>query len=165
MRRAVGIAAGIVGAAVILVAAISCGDDSTGPGNKTYVANLNAAAEGGTFTSPGSGTFTFVDIGNEIDWTLNLTNITGVIASHIHLGDATAVAPNTGPIIINLFSPNVATGTLTGEVAHGSITNANNANVSLDSLRVLFNNGHAYANVHTSAHPGGEIRDQIHPAP
>ena len=50
------------------------------------------------------------------------------------------------------------------KVAHGSITNANNANVSLDSLRVLFNNGHAYANVHTAAHPGGEIRDQVHPS-
>ena len=38
-------------------------------------------------------------------------------------------------------------------------------NVSLDSLRVLFNNGNSYANVHTSAHPTGEIRDQIHPVP
>jgi len=107
----------------------------------------------------------FLDQGSEITWTMNLTNMTAVTQSHIHLGDATAVAPNAGPVIINLFIPNGATATLNGEVAHGSITNANNANVSLDSLRVLFNNGHAYANVHTTAHPGGEIRDQIHPAP
>jgi hypothetical protein len=165
MRKTVGIAAGLIGAAAIVVIAASCGSDSTGVKSKTYVANMTAAGEQGGFTSAGSGVFTFVDLGSEIDWTLNLTNMTGVFASHIHLGDATAVAPNAGPIIINLFVPNGNSATLTGEVAHGSITNANNVNVSLDSLRVLFNNGHAYANVHTTAHTGGEIRDQIHPAP
>jgi hypothetical protein len=86
--------------------------------------------------------------------------MTGVIASHIH-GPA-AAGVNTG-VIINLFLPNVATGTVNGVVGHGSITNANNANISLDSLRVLFNNGNAYVNVHTSVNGAGEIRDQIHP--
>ena len=51
-----------------------------------------------------------------------------------------------------------------GFVMSGTITNANNANVSLDSLRTLFNNGNAYVNVHTSVNPGGEIRDQVHPS-
>jgi hypothetical protein len=163
MRRTVGIAAAVIGAAAIVFVAASCGSDSTAPANKTYVANLNAAAEGAGHTSPGSGVVTFEDKGNEIAWVMNLTNMTAVIASHIHLGDATAVAPNAGPVIINLFVPNGPTATLNGQVAHGSITNANNANVSLDSLRVLFNNGHAYANVHTTANQGGEIRDQVHP--
>lgn len=166
MRRTVStVALGLIAAVGVAAVATSCGDDTTAPANKTYVANLNAAAEGGTFTSNGSGVFTFVDLGTEIDWTLNLTNMTAVIASHIHLGDASAVGPTAGPVIINLFIPNGPSGTVNGEVAHGSITNANNANVSLDSLRVLFNNGHAYANVHTSAHTAGEIRDQVHPAP
>ena len=159
MRRTVGTAAAIVGAAALVLVVASCGD-STAPKNKTYVATLIAANEGANHTSPGSGVATFTDLGTEIDWTLTLTNMTGVIASHIH-GPA-AVGVNTG-VIINLFLPNVATGTVNGEVAHGSITNANNANVSLDSLRVLFNNGNAYVNVHTSANPGGEIRDQVHP--
>ena len=163
-RKTVGIAASVIGAGLIVFAAASC-SDNTGPAIPRYVANLNAAAEGGTFTSNGSGVVEFLDQGSEITWTMNLTNMTAVTQSHILLVDATAVAPNAGPVIINLFIPNGATATLNGEVAHGSITNANNANVSLDSLRVLFNNGHAYANVHTTAHPGGEIRDQIHPAP
>ena len=158
-RKIVGIAAGLIGAAVIAVAVASCGD-STSPGNKTYVANLIAANEGATHTSPGSGVATFVDLGSEIDWTLSLTNMTAVTASHIH---GPAPAGTNASVIINLFLPNVATGTVNGEVAHGSITNANNANVSLDSLRVLFNNGNAYVNVHTTANPGGEIRDQVHP--
>lgn len=159
-RKAVGVAASIVGAAVIAIFVASCGD-STGPGNKTYVANLSPANEVPPKTTAGTGVATFVDLGTEIDWTLELTNMTGVVASHIHLGAAgTAPASN---IIFNLFLPNVATPTVNGVVAHGSITNANNANVSLDSLRVLFNNGNAYVNVHTTANPPGEIRDQVHP--
>jgi hypothetical protein len=171
MRRTVStLALGLVAAVAVAAVATSCGSDTTAPpANKTYVANLNTAAEGSIppFTTTGTGVATFVDLGTEIAWTLTLTNMTGVFASHIHLGDATAIAPTpgAGPVIINLFIPNGATGVVNGVVAHGSITNANNPNVSLDSLRVLFNNGHAYANVHTSLHTGGEIRDQIHPAP
>ena len=170
MRRTVRIAAGVIGAALIATVAVSCEDDPTGPTNPVYVANLNAAAEGTTppITSAGSGVFTFVDLGTSIEWELTLTNITNVTQSHIHRGNAAAVAPSTGPVIINLFMPNRApgaeTGTLNGIVARGTITNANNGAVSLDSLRVLFNNGNAYANVHTVANGGGEIRDQIHPA-
>ena len=166
MRRTVGIAAGMIGAAAIAVVAASCGSDTTSPIAKRYVANLNAAAEGAGHTSPGSGVFTFVDNGSVIDWTLDLTNITNVTASHIHLGAATNVGTTAGPVIINLFLPNrpPETGTLTGRVAEGTITNANNSSISLDSLRVLFNNGNAYANVHTTTNPAGEIRDQVHPA-
>lgn len=161
MRRTVGTLAGIASAATIAFVVASCGS-STSPGAKQYVANLNAAAEGAGHTSPGSGVFTFTDNGNVINWTLTLTNITNVTASHIHLGPV-GVA---GPVIINLFLPNrpPETGTLNGVVAQGTITNANNSTVSLDSLRVLFNNGNAYANVHTTVNPGGEIRDVVHPS-
>lgn len=158
-RKAVGIAAGIIGAAIIGFVAASCGD-STSPGKKTYVANLSPANEVPPKTTTGTGVATFVDLGSEIDWTLELTNMTGVVASHIH-GPA-AAGVNAG-ILINLFIPNVATPTVNGIVAHGSITNANNANVSLDSLRTLFKNSMAYVNVHTSANGAGEIRDQVHP--
>ena len=165
MRRTVStLALGLIAAVGIAAVATSCGS-STSTTNKQYVANLIAANEGGTVTSAGSGVFTFVDIGTEIDWTLTLTNITNVTASHIHLGTTTNVGATAGPVIINLYLPNrpPETGTLNGFVAQGTITNANNSSVSLDSLRVLFNNGHAYANVHTLVNPGGEIRDQVHP--
>ena len=169
MRRTVGIAAAVIGAAVIATVAVSCGDDDiTGTTNPRYIANLNAAAEGGTVTSPGSGVVTFEDKGDVIEWEMTLTNITNVTQSHIHRGAATNVGASAGPVVINLFMPNRATGaetgTLNGVVARGTITNANNGTVSLDSLRVLFNNGNAYANVHTVANPGGEVRDQIHPS-
>ena len=160
MRRTVGKAAAVIGAAAIVVAAASCGD-STGPKPKTYVANLSPANEVPAKTTTGTGVATFVDNGNVINWTLTLTNMTGVIASHIH---GPAAAGVNASVIINLFLPNVATGTVNGVVASGTITNANNANVSLDSLRTLFNNGNAYVNVHTSANGAGEIRDQVHPS-
>jgi hypothetical protein len=165
MRRTVStVALGLIAVVGVAAVATSCGSNTTAPTNKTYVANLIALNEGSTNTSPGSGVAAFVDLGTEIDWTLTLTNMTAVTASHIHLGDATKVGTTAGPVIFNMFIPNGPTATLNGEVSHGSFTNANNANISLDSLRVLFNNGNAYANVHTSAHPAGEIRDQVHPS-
>jgi hypothetical protein len=152
---------GVVAATLVAAVATSCGS-STEPKNKTYVANLSPANEVPPKTTTGTGVVTFTDLGSEIDWAMTLNNVTNVIASHIH---APAPAGTNANVIINLFLPNQPppTGTLTGLVAHGSITNANNAGVSLDSLRVLFNNGNAYVNVHTSANPAGEIRDQVHP--
>jgi hypothetical protein len=170
MRRTVRIAAGVIGAAVVAIVAVNCSDDPTAPTNKIYIANLSTANEGTTpviTNSGGTGVVTFEDKGTFIAWSMALTNVTNVTVSHIHLGSATAVAPAAGPVIINLFLPNRAPGneigTVNGIVAEGTITNANSPTVKLDSLRVLFNNGNSYANVHTSANPGGEIRDQIRP--
>jgi hypothetical protein len=161
MRRTVGTLAGIASAATIAFVVVSCGS-STAPGSKQYVANLSPANEVPAKTTTGTGVVTFVDNGTSIDWTMTLTNMLNVTASHIHAPSAAGVNAS---VIINLFIPNQppATGTLNGIVARGSITNANNAGVSLDSLRVLFNNGNAYVNVHTAVNPGGEIRDQVHP--
>ena len=161
MRRTVGTLAGIASAATIALITASCGS-STAPGLKQYVANLSPANEVPSKTTTGTGVVTFVDNGASIDWTMTLTNMLNVTASHIHGPAATGV--NTG-VMINLFIPTQPppTGTLNGIVSRGSITNANNSGVSLDSLRVLFNNGNAYVNVHTALNPGGEIRDQVHP--
>jgi len=161
MRRTVStLALGLVAAVAVAALATSCGSDSTGPTNKTFVATMLPSNELPTpKTTTGTGVTTFVDNGSEIAWTMSLTGMTGVFASHIHLGSATTVS---GPVIFNLFIPNgTNTATLTGVVGSGTITNANNVNISLDSLRVLFNNGNAYVNVHTTANQAGEIRGQV----
>ena len=159
MRRTVSkLALGLIAAVAVAAVATSCGSDSTAPTNKTFVATMLPSNEIPPKTTTGTGVATFVDKGSEIDWTMELTNMTGVFASHIHLGDAATV----GPVIFNLFIPNgTNTATLNGVVGSGTITNANNIAISLDSLRVLFNNGHAYVNVHTTANSGGEIRAQV----
>lgn len=159
MRRTAGTLVGIVSAATIAFVAASCGS-STAPGPKQYVANLSPANEVPAKPTTGTGVVTFVDNGTTIDWTMTLTNMINVTGSHIHLPAAAGV--NAG-VAVFLFTPITPTGTLNGVVSKGSITNSSNVGVSLDSLRVLFNNGNAYVNVHTSANPGGEIRDQVHP--
>ena len=160
MRRTVGIAAGIAAAATIVFVAASCGSDATAPGPKRYIANLTAANEFPAKTTPGTGVVTFVDNGTTIDWTMTLTDMVNVTMSHIHLP---APAGANASVAIFLFTPITPTGTLNGLVSAGSITNSSNVGVSLDSLRVLFNNGNAYVNVHTAINPAGEIRDQVHP--
>jgi len=159
MRRTVGTLAGIASAATIAFVAASCGS-STAPGPKQYVANLSPANEFPAKTTTDAGVVTFVDNGTSIDWTMTLTNVLNMTASHIH---GPAAAGVNGNVIIFLFTPISPTGTLNGLVSKGSITNSSNVGVSLDSLRVLFNNGNAYVNVHTAVNPGGEIRDQVHP--
>lgn len=162
MRRTVKLTAGLVSAVVIGIVAASCGDDTTAPAPPTYTATLSAANEVPVKTTTGTGTATFIDRGTQIDWTMTLTGMTNVVQSHIH---GPALVGFNAPVLFNLFIPNTVTGTATPLVAAGSLTNSNNLNVSLDSLRVLFNNGNAYVNVHTSANPAGEIRGQISRAP
>ena len=156
MRRTVRIAAGVAAAAAITAFATSCGD-SNAPKLPTYTATLVGTSEVPPTTSTATGTATFVDNTSSIDYVLTISTMTAVTASHIHVGAATCACP----VIINLFIPNRASGTVSGVIATGTITAANNSQVSLDSLRVLFNNGNAYVNVHTSANAGGEIRGTV----
>ncbi|MBI1387139.1 MAG: CHRD domain-containing protein [bacterium] len=81
--------------------------------------------------------------GTTLDYILQVFNIEGVSASHIHTG-AAGVA---GGVLYPLEAP------VTG-MSSGSITiNAADA--------AKFKDGSLYVNVHTSAHGGGEIRGQI----
>jgi CHRD domain len=158
MRRKAGILVGIVGAIVFAALAASCGS-TTEPTLPTYTATLSGANEKpNAITSSGTGVATFVDRGTEIAWTLQFDGLTNAFLSHIHgPGDANTVAG----VMINLFLPVGNTGAPKPITAQGVINNNNNGNVSLDSLRTLFNNGKAYVNVHTTANTGGEIRGQV----
>ena len=157
MRRAVELAARFTVAVLVMAVVMSCGNSTTAAGPAIYAANLAGSAETPPTTSTATGTATFTDNTTSIDYVLTVSSMTAVTASHIHDGSATC----TCPVIINLFNPLRASGTVSGVIATGTITNANNTQVSLDSLRVLFNNGNAYVNVHSSANPGGEIRGTL----
>ena len=90
---------------------------------------------------------------------VNVANIDNVVASHIHCG---SVGVN-GPVGVTLFvgGPVDVNGTL----AEGVITAPDPGNAcgwaDLDAVIAALESGDTYVNVHTTAHPGGEIRGQI----
>jgi glucose/arabinose dehydrogenase len=85
-------------------------------------------------------------------------------ASHIHLGAYT----QNGPVVVFLFSSatprNFAAGDL---IARGTLHDSDmiarpNFLPTIANLAERIRQGRAYANLHTTAHPGGEIRGQVH---
>ncbi|HUX32390.1 MAG TPA: CHRD domain-containing protein [Gemmatimonadaceae bacterium] len=122
----------------------------------TYTAHMNGASETPGNTVKGTGTATFVLDGTHLRYTVTAAGLSGpATMAHIHLGKAGV----SGPPVFSFEVKHEAAGTL----AHGEIDLAKEVSkgVSGDSLKVLLNNGNAYVNVHTAAHPGGEIRGQI----
>jgi hypothetical protein len=121
----------------------------------------------------GQATFRVSDDGTSVDYKVIASNIDNVVASHIHLGPATA----NGPIVVFLFGPAAAGGGRhDGVLAEGTFTAANLigplAGHPLSDLLAAVESGMAYVNVHTNDgqdptntgpgdFPGGEIRGQL----
>jgi hypothetical protein len=108
----------------------------------------------------GLATFDLNEAGTELGFVLSVADIMNIRFAHIHVGD---VGTN-GPIIFNLatspdaFVKGVATGTLTAS----SLMPAGGISTFDEALEAIYS-GRCYANVHTQAHPDGEIRGQIAP--
>ncbi len=121
-----------------------------------YTATMNAASETPANASTATGTANFVLNGNELHFTVTVNGLSGpATMAHIHVGAKGAA----GPPVYSFDIKKMASGTL----AEGDIdlTKEVSKGVSGDSLKTLLNNGDAYVNVHTAAHPGGEIRGQV----
>jgi len=89
--------------------------------------------------------------------------IQNATASHIHLGART----QNGPVVLFLYAPSSAQNFQAGDlIASGT---AHDADViarpgftpAISNLVERMRQGRAYANLHTTAHPGGEIRGQV----
>ncbi len=128
---------------------------------------MNGASEVPANTSTGTGTFTAtLDTStNVFTYDVTFTGLSaGVNNGHIH-GPA-AVGVNSGTTInFNTLPGATFSFGATSGTAHGTATlNAATqitATVSGDSLKKLLFAGLTYANIHTTAIPGGEIRGQI----
>src|SRR5215216_2114884 len=112
----------------------------------------------------GNATFTLSSDGTAISYKLHVANIENVTQSHIHI----AAEGVNGPIVVFLFGFVAGGVTENGVLAEGTITAANliarpaiGFGATMAELVAALRSGNAYANAHTVAWPGGEIRGQI----
>ena len=151
----------VVGASLCALGlAIACGDDdSTGPAEQ-FVVQLTGAQEvpPNTSTATATATITVVD---ESTINLNVTaqNLTAVRQAHFHAGSPGV----NGGVIIGFINNAAPTGDINGQLHSSTITRSStfNAPFTFDSLLTRIRAGTTYANIHTTAFPGGEIRAQV----
>ena len=135
---------------VVLITASCDDDDGTGPNVERFSAALSGANEVPPVTTQATGTTTLTVNGNFLGYRIEVANIVGVTAAHIHRGTPGV----NGPIMTPLFSATPPTGPMTGLLIHSAVSVP-------DSVVAHLRNGTAYVNVHTQSNPGGLIRGQV----
>jgi len=154
---------GVATLAVVLALG-SCKDDVGVTVSERFVATLSGASSRPapiTTTATGTAEFTYVADLATLFYRIDVASIDSVFLAHIH---APADTGQTNGVVLNLWlGSNPAKGlAFTGTLAQGVGGDLGApAGMTLDSLLVLMRNGNAYVNVHTRAHPAGEIRGQL----
>ncbi|HXN22112.1 MAG TPA: CHRD domain-containing protein [Candidatus Dormibacteraeota bacterium] len=160
----------VLAVACIAGLAVRADDDE---GSNVFRARLSSLGEvPPTLFGNGEGTFvgTLSDDGNSMDWTFDFSGLTGpASAAHIHFGPSQL----NGPVFV-FFCGGPRPACPDGPGHSGSISGTWTAAdilavpaQGLDAgdfagfIRIL-RHGVGYANMHTPAHPGGEIRGQVH---
>jgi hypothetical protein len=129
---------------------------------ETFTTSLSGAGEVPAVTTTATGEFVATLMADgSLGYTLRVSGIENVTAAHIHL----AAAGVNGPVVVGLFGGPAKTGSFTGTLSEGTITAANLGGpllgMTIDRLLTEIQLGNAYVNVHTTAHPSGEIRGQL----
>src|SRR5918992_201495 len=143
---------------VALAAALVMASPASGQELK-FEADLSGAAERPTpVVTEGVGEAKFESRGRNVRFELKWDDLsTPAFAAHIHCGGPEVA----GPVGVTLFAGTMGT---EGEV-QGTFTGPDSGNacgwVDLADVLGAMATGNAYVNIHTSAHPGGEIRGQI----
>ncbi len=149
------------------VAATASAEDS-GPATH-FTAHLTAAQEVQTpavvSNATGRGSFTISDHDTKIHFRLSSRGLDRITQSHIHL----APRGSNGGIVLFLFpvGPGVSgegwsvSGTVT---AADVVQPATGTAPTFAEIVAAIRAGNAYANIHTKAHPAGEIRGQLMPS-
>lgn len=117
----------------------------------------------------GTATFTMEVSGSNITFSLTFSGLsTNLVVSHLHFAPSKVA----GGVMIFLCGsgnqpacPAATSGTITGTITAANVTGppAQGINAGdLDSALEAVRDGDAYANMHTTKFPGGEIRGQVH---
>ena len=167
MRRHV-VLSGLTLAAVAVFG--NCSDNDAGPEITNFTATLAKAPIGtpDTNSTTATGSATLSVVGGTIVYRIDVTGISNVTLAHIH-GPMLTPGGSAG-VIVNFCgttqggtptTPPCASGTVTGVLVSGVSSLTPGAGMTFDRLLTLLKTDSAYVNVHTTAHPGGEIRGTI----
>lgn len=170
---------GIVVAALVVVSlttivAFTVVADDDDRGARSFRARLTGYEETPlTLSSPGSGTLRLrlSSDGQSATYTLTYSGLSAVTQAHIHLG----ARGTTGGVIIFLCDtaenaiPNcpASAGTVSGTLTPAGVIGPSSQGIApgeWDEFVAALRAGFTYANVHTAAFPGGEIRGQVSPS-
>jgi hypothetical protein len=149
---------GAVSLAAVL-AGVACTDEVGPVLTEHFVASLTGANERPTpVTSTATATAEF-DVYQGIPgifYKLTVSGVDSMTAAHIHGPADTSQAAG---VIVDLYTGTTTGPGVTGVIAQGTLPVPKG--ITVDSVLALMRSGQAYVNVHTRAHPGGEIRGQV----
>lgn len=134
-----------------------------------FVAHLTGAQEVPPTNSTGKGTLDIrlVSNGTKLRFKLTSNGVSQITQSHIHIG-----APGVnGPVTVFFVAqPPAPWGSVTGDNFEvggvrtaGDVHLPSNPSFTFADLVAALRSGNAYANIHSPAHLGGEIRGVIKP--
>lgn len=142
----------------------SVGCDKPAKDVSLFQADLTGAGEFPARATAAVGTVGLYVDGNTVDYTIEVHGITAITGAHIHSGAAGAngsirIALYPGPGTNFSATP---TGGVEGILISGSFNSSQVTGVTYEELLNQMRAGTAYANVHTTQFPGGEMRGQVH---
>jgi len=161
-----------------LVQVVGADDKRDHDDDNSFQARLRGSNEAPAVSTGAQGAFSMkiARDGSEFSYVLTFSGIEGTVTqAHIHLGQpnvsggimiwlcqTTTNQPSTGPSVPVCPNPG---GTVTGTVNAANVIGPAGQGVSAGEFAealAAIHRGLAYANVHSSKIPGGEIRGQIH---
>jgi CHRD domain len=168
------LAALAVGVAALAVAAYALAGGS-GPGFNHLSATLGGYQEVPAVSSTGTASFT-ADVatdGQSVDWQMSYANVEGnVTQSHIHFGQRSVNGGISVFLCTNLGNgpagtqacPGPHDGAISGTFGPADVIGPSAQGITAgqwDELMNAIDAGKAYANIHSTIWPGGEIRAQL----
>lgn len=161
--------------AVALLAVVGVGSYATaGRGTNNVKDRLETYQEVPAVSSNASGDFEArIDDAGSIAWSLSYENLTGsVTQAHIHFGQTGVNGGISIFLCSNLAAPPPGTqpcpspsGSISGTATPASVIGPTVQGIAageFDEIVAAIRAGKAYANVHSTTWPGGEIRAQLH---